>query len=118
MQAEISEEIVKLFPSDKVGSVERGLWRIPVFFDRGFKRNRGSIRLRRYLVMMADSGAPVEELMDKTLAKYWEFSDLIKKYPADKETQKKRMEQLDKYMMDFIEEVGEHINTPGLRDVF
>ncbi len=105
----IDPEIVRLFPSVKSGAVERGLWRIPLFFDKSFKKNRGCIRLRRYIVHMAEMGGTKEAMMDKTNEIYEEFMALIDKYPADSETQKKRKAQLDKYMMEFVEEVTQLI---------
>jgi len=36
----IDLEIVKLFPSVKIGVIERGPWRIPLFFDKSFGKNR------------------------------------------------------------------------------
>lgn len=105
MNSDIDPDIITYFPSTKDGVVERGLWRIPLFFDKGFKKNRGCIRLRRYIVHMAEMGASKEEMMDKTNEIYKEFLALIEKYPADKETIEKRKHQLDKYMMEFIEEV-------------
>jgi hypothetical protein len=92
-------EIVGLFPSVKSGAVECGLWRIPLFFDKSFKKNRGCIRLRRYIVHMAEIGATKEAMMDKTNEIYKEFLALIDKYPADEKTLEKRKHQLDKYMM-------------------
>lgn len=106
MPDSIDSEIVKLFPSVKSGSVERGLWRIPLFFDKGFKKSRGCIRLRRYIVHMAETGATKEAMMDKTNEIYEEFSELIDAYPADKETREKRKAHLDKYMMEFVDEVA------------
>ncbi len=105
MPDSIDPEIVRLFPSVKSGSVERGLWRIPLFFDKSFKKTRGCIRLRRYIVHMAETGATKEAMMDKTNEIYEEFEALIEKYPADSETQEKRKAQLDKYMMEFVDEV-------------
>ncbi len=105
----IDPEIVRLFPSVKSGSVERGLWRIPLYFDKGFGRNRGCIRLRRYLVHMAEMGETKEAMMDKTNEIYREFLALIDKYPADEKTIEKRKHQLDKYMTEFVEEVAELI---------
>ena len=102
---ESNYDIVGLFPSVKSGSVERGLWRIPLFFDKSFKKNRGCIRLRRYIVHMAEMGATKEAMMDKTNEIYEEFLALIDKYPADEKTLEKRKRQLDKYMMEFVEEV-------------
>jgi hypothetical protein len=105
----IDPEIVRLFPSVKSGAVERGLWRIPLYFDKSFGRNRGCIRLRRYIVHMAETGETKEAMMDKTMEIFEEFSSLIEKYPADKETNERRKEQLDKYMMEFVDEVTELI---------
>ena len=102
---ECNNEIVSLFPSVKSGAVERGLWRIPLFFDKSFKKDRGCIRLRRYIVHMAEMGATKEAMMDKTNEIYEEFLALIDKYPADENTLEKRKRQLDKYMMEFVEEV-------------
>ena len=106
---ESNYEIVSLFPSVKSGAVERGLWRIPLFFDKSFKKDRGCIRLRRYIVHMAEMGATKEAMMDKTNEIYEEFLALIDKYPADEKTLEKRKDQLDKYMMEFVEEVTELI---------
>ncbi len=105
----IDPEIVRLFPSVKSGVVERGLWRIPLYFDKSFGRNRGCIRLRRYLVHMAEMGETKEEMMEKTNEIYKEFSELIDKFPADANTVEKRKQQLDKYMTEFVEEVAELI---------
>ncbi len=104
-QDSIDPEIVRLFPSVKSGAVERGLWRIPLFFDKSFKKNRGCIRLRRYIVHMAEMGAAKEAMMDKTNEIYEEFLALIDKYPVDEKTLEKRKHQLYKYMMEFVEEV-------------
>lgn len=109
MPEKIDPEIVRLFPSEKSGAVERGLWRIPLYFDKSFGRNRGCIRLRRYIVHMAETGEIKEAMMDKTNEIYEEFLKLIEKYPADKETNERRKEQLDKYMMEFVDEVTELI---------
>jgi len=106
---ECNNEIVSLFPSVKSGAVERGLWRIPLFFDKSFKKDRGCIRLRRYIVHMAEMGAKKEAMMDKTNEIYVEFLALIDKYQADEKTLEKRKRQLDKYMMEFVEEVTELI---------
>jgi hypothetical protein len=108
-QNSIDPEIVRLFPSVKSGAVERGLWRIPLFFDKSFKKNRGCIRLRRYIVHMAEMGATKEALIAKTNEIYKEFLALIDKYPADEKTLEKRKQQLDIYMMEFVEEVTELI---------
>ena len=107
--AAIDPEIVKLFPSIKSGVVERGLWRIPLYFDKSFEKNRGCIRLRRYIVHMAEMGEPKEAMMDKTSEIYDEFLELIEKYPADKETIEKRKIQLDKYMQEFVNEISDLI---------
>jgi tRNA-dihydrouridine synthase len=101
----IDPEIVRLFPSVKSGVVERGLWRIPVFFDKSFGKNRGCIRLRRYIVHMAETGETKEAMMNKTMEIYNEFSELIDRYPADENTNRRRREQLDKYMQEFVDEV-------------
>ncbi len=101
----IDPEIVRLFPSTKSGVVERGLWRIPVFFDKSFGKNRGCIRLRRYIVHMAETGETKEAMMSKTMEIYNEFSELIDRYPADEDTNRRRREQLDKYMQEFVDEV-------------
>lgn len=105
----IDPEIVRLFPSVKSGAVERGLWRIPLFFDKSFKKNRGCIRLRRYIVHMAEMGETKKAMMDKTNEIYEEFLALIDKYPADENILEKRKHQLDKYMLEFVEEVTELI---------
>ena len=97
---------MRLFPSTKSGVVERGLWRIPLFFDKSFGKNRGCIRLRRYIVHMAEMGETKEAMMDKTNEIYEEFSALIKKYPADSDTLERRKKQLDMYMLEFIDEVS------------
>ncbi len=101
----IDPEIPRLFPSVKSGVVERGLWRIPLFFDKSFEKNRGCIRLRRYIVHMAEMGESKEAMMNKTNEIYEDFSKLIKKYPADSDTVERRKKQLDKYMLEFIDEV-------------
>lgn len=101
----IDPEIVRLFPSVKSGVVERGLWRIPVYFDKSFGRNRGCIRLRRYIVHMAETGATKKEMMDKTMEIFNEFSELLEKFPADEETFELRKKHLDRYMQEFIDEV-------------
>jgi len=106
MPENIDPEIVKLFPSLKNGSVEQGLWRIPLFFDRSLGRNRGCIRLRRYVVHMAEMGETKEAMMEKTSDIYEEFLELIEKYPSDEKTQEKRKTQLDKYMMEFVDEIA------------
>jgi hypothetical protein len=105
----IDPEIIRLFPSVKSGAVEHGLWRIPLFFDKSFGKNRGCIRLRRYIVHMAEMGETKEAMIDKTNEIYEEFSELIKKYPADSDTQERREKQLEKYMLEFIDEVTELI---------
>jgi hypothetical protein len=102
----IDQEIVKLFPSVKSGVVERGPWRIPIFFDKGFGKNRGCIRLRRYIVHMAQMGETKEAMMKKTNEIYKEFAELIDEYPCNIETKKRQMTQLDKYMLEFIDEVA------------
>ena len=109
MPADIDPEIVRLFPSVKSGVVERGLWRIPLYFDKSFGRNRGCIRLRRYIVHMAESGETKEAMMEKTMEIYNEFSELIDRYPADEKIQERRRIQLDKYMQEFVDEVAELI---------
>jgi hypothetical protein len=108
-QDTIDPEIVRLFPSVKSGAVERGLWRIPLFFDKSFGKNRGCIRLRRYIVHMAEIGEPKEAMMEKTMEIFEEFSQLIEKYTADQETKKRRMTILETYMEEFVDEVGELI---------
>lgn len=105
----IDPEIVQLFPSVKSGVVERGLWRIPLYFDKSFERNRGCIRLRRYIVHMAETGATKEEMMEKTMEIFTEFLELIDKYPADEEIKKQRKSHLDRYMQEFVEEVSQLI---------
>lgn len=105
----IDPDIVKLFPSLKSGVLERGLWRIPLYFDKSFERNRGCIRMRRYIVQMAEMGEPKEDMMDKTCKIYNEFIELIEKYPADKEIMERRKSQLDKYMEEFVNEIAELI---------
>ncbi len=109
MMPTIDTEIVRLFPSVKSGVVERGLWRIPLFFDKSFGKNRGCIRLRRYIVHMAEMGETKEAMMDKTNEIYEEFSELIEKYPADSDTWERQKKQLEKYMLEFIDEVTELI---------
>ncbi|HEX7627684.1 MAG TPA: hypothetical protein VF354_02025 [Candidatus Methanoperedens sp.] len=101
----IDPEIVKLFPSVKIGVIERGPWRIPLFFDKSFGKNRGCIRLRRYIVYMAQMGETKEAMMTKTDKIYKDFEKLIDEFPCDFEIKKQQKEQLDKYMMDFIDEV-------------
>lgn len=105
----IDPDIVKLFPSVKSGIVERGLWRIPLYFDKSFERNRGCIRMKRYIVHMAEMGETKEAMMDKTCKIFDEFLDLIERYPSDKETMEKRKAQLDKYMIEFVNEISEII---------
>ncbi|MCZ7382446.1 MAG: hypothetical protein O8C64_12865 [Candidatus Methanoperedens sp.] len=105
----IDPEIARLFPSTKSGVVERGLWRIPLYFDKSFGKNRGCIRLRRYIVHMAEMGETKEAMMNKTNEIYEEFLELIKKDPADSDTQELRKKQLEKYMLEFIDEVTELI---------
>ena len=109
MPACIDPEIAKLFPSIKSGVVERGLWRIPLYFDKSFERNRGCIRLRRYIVHMAELGETKVAMMDKTIEIYTEFLELIDRYPEDKEIVEKRKVQLDKYMQEFVDEISELI---------
>lgn len=118
MNNETDPEIVMLFPSVKSGVVEQGLWRIPIFFDKSFKKNRGCIRLRRYIVHMAETGATKEEMMEKTNEIFQEFLALIDKYPADKNTLEKRKQQLDKYMMEFVEEVTGLISEGDSTQIF
>ncbi len=115
---EIDPYIIKLFPSKKSGAVETGLWRIPIFFDRSFGRNRGSIKLRRYLVHMAEVGEPDEALIGKMMEKYQYFSNMINNYPGDTETRNKRMEQLNKYFLEFADEVSEHVHNPNIKQIF
>ncbi len=105
----IDPEIVRLFPSVKSGVVERGLWRIPLYFDKSFERNRGCICLRRYIIHMAEMGETKEAMMDKTCKIYNEFLELIERYPSDKEIVEKRKKQLDKYMQEFVNEISELI---------
>lgn len=102
----IDPDVVRLFPSKKSGVVESGLWRIPLYFDSGFGKNRGCIRLRRYLVHMAEMGETKEVMMEKTMEVYQEFSRLIEKYKADNATDERRKSHLDKYMQEFIDEVS------------
>ena len=108
-QAAIDPDIIELFPSIKSGVVEHGLWRIPLYFDKSFERNRGCIRMRRYIVHMAEMGEPKEAMMDKTLEIYTEFIELIERYPTDMEIVEKRKAQLDKYMQEFVDEISELI---------
>ncbi len=105
----IDPEIVRLFPSVKSGVVERGLWRIPVYFDKSFGKNRGCIRLRRYIVHMAEIGETKKAMMEKTGEIYEEFLGLIEKYPADMDTMEKRKKLLDTYMLEFVNEIAELI---------
>ncbi len=109
MPDNVDPEIVRLFPSVKSGVVERGLWRIPLYFDKSFGRNRGCIRLRRYIVHMAEMGETKEAMMEKTSEKYEEFLDLIEKIPAESDIKERRKSQLDKYLMEFVDEVTELI---------
>ena len=118
MPDNIDPDIVRLFPSVKSGVVERGLWRIPLFFDKGFGKNRGCIRLRRYIVHMAEMGETKEAMMKKTLDIYKEFLELIDRYPADKDLREKRKAQLDKYMTEFVEEVSELIAEGDSKQIF
>lgn len=106
LPAGIDPDIVKLFPSVKSGVVERGLWRIPLYFDKSFGKNRGCIRLRRYIIHMAETGATKEEMMDKTMEIFMEFSDLIERTQGDGLTKELRKSRLDRYMQDFVEEVS------------
>ena len=115
---DIGPEIVGLFPSVKSGVVESGLWRIPLYFDKSFGRKRGCIALRRYLVHMAEMGEPKEAMTDKTMEKYEEFSRLIDKFPADRETKERRKFLLDSYLEEFIEEVTEIIASGDSTHVF
>ncbi len=108
-QGPIDPEIARLFPSVKSGVVERGLWRIPLYFDKCFERNRGCTRLRRYIVHMAETGATKEEMMEKTMEIYNEFVALIDRHPADEEIKKKRKSHLDRYLQEFVEEVSQLI---------
>lgn len=114
----IDPEIVRLFPSVKSGAVERGLWRIPLFFDKSFGKNRGCIRLRRYIIHMAEMGESKEAMMDKTMEVYEEFSGLIDKYQTDKETHELRKLQLDRYMLEFIDEVTELIAEGDSKHIY
>lgn len=102
----IDPEIVKLFPSVKSGVVERGLWRIPLYFDKSFERNRGCIRLRRYIIHMAETGETKEAMMDKTCEVYNEFMELIERFSTDKKLMEKRKAQLDKYLEEFVDETA------------
>ena len=101
----IDPEIIRLFPSVKSGVVERGPWRIPLFFDKSFGKNRGCIRLRRYIVHMAQMGETKEAMMEKTNEIYNDFEKLIDEYTCNIETKKRQKTQLDKYLMEFIDEV-------------
>jgi hypothetical protein len=105
----IDPEIVRLFPSVKSGVVERGLWRIPLYFDKSFGKNRGCIRMRRYIIHMAEMGETKEAMMDKTCKIYKEFLELIERYPTDKEILERRKTLLDKYMQEFVNEISELI---------
>ena len=102
----IDPEIVKLFPSVKSGVVERGPWRIPIFFDKSFGKNSGCIRLRRYIVHMAQMGETKVAMMEKTNEIYNDFEKLIDEYPCNIEIKKRQKDQLDKYMIEFIEDVA------------
>lgn len=114
----INPELLRLFPSVKNGSVERGLWRIPLYFDKRFGRNRGCIRLRRYIVHMAEMGESREAMMDKTVEIYDEFAELIKKYSSDIDLMEQRMDYLDKYMIEFIDEVSHLIEEGDSTNLF
>ncbi len=114
----IDPDIEKLFPSVKSGVVERGLWRIPLYFDKSFERNRGCIRLRRYIVHMAEMGETKVAMMDKTIEIFNEFLELIEKYPADKEIVEKRKAQLDKYMQEFVDEISDLIAKGDSTQIF
>jgi hypothetical protein len=109
MPENIDPEIVKLFPSTKSGVVESGLWRIPLYFDKNFGKNRGCIRLRRYIVHMAEMGETREAMMDKTNDIYDEFLELIERYPSNKKTMERRKNQLDTYLHEFVDEIAELI---------
>jgi len=109
MPDHVDPEIVKLFPSIKSGVVERGLWRIPLYFDKSLGRNRGCIRLRRYIVHMAEMGETKEAMMEKTNEIYEEFLALIEKFPAENNIKERRKSVLDKYLMEFVDEVTELI---------
>ncbi len=106
IQGAIDPYIVKLFPSIKSGVVERGLWRIPLYFDKSFGKNMGCIRLRRYIVHMAETGATKKEMMDKTMEIFMEFSKLIERTRGDEPTKELRKRHLDRYMQEFAEEVS------------
>ncbi len=114
----IDPEIIRLFPSVKSSAVERGVWRIPLFFDKSFGKNRGCIRLRRYIIHMAEMGATKEALINKTMEIYNEFSELIDKYPSDRDTNMRRKEQLDTYMQEFVDEVTELIANGDSTQVY
>jgi len=105
----IDPEIVRLFPSVKSGVVERGPWRIPLFFDKSFGKNRGCIRLRRYIVHMAEMGETREAMMTKTNQIYEDFKKLIDEFQCESEIKERQKNQLDKYMMEFIDEVTQLI---------
>ena len=109
MPQDIDPEIVRLFPSTKSGVVERGLWRIPLFFDKSFGKTRGCIRLRRYIVHMAEMGESREAMMEKTNEMYEEFLELIEKFPTENDIKERRKSQLDKYLMEFVDEVTDLI---------
>lgn len=61
--------------------------------------------MRRYIVHMAEMGETKEAMMQKTNEIYEEFVKLIDDYPSDNELKKRQKTQLDKYMMEFIDEV-------------
>ncbi len=109
MPDNVDPGLVKLFPSAKSGVVESGLWRIPLYFDKSFGRNRGCIRLRRYIVHMAEMGETREAMMEKTNEIYEEFLELIEKFPAENDIKERRKSVLDKYLMEFVDEVAELI---------
>jgi hypothetical protein len=109
MPDNLDPELVKLFPSFKSGVVESGLWRIPLYFDKSFGRNRGCIRLRRYIIHMAEMGETKEAMMEKTNEIYEEFIELIEKFPAEGDIKERRKSQLDKYLMEFVDEVTDLI---------
>ncbi|HIH44709.1 MAG TPA: hypothetical protein HA257_06470 [Candidatus Methanoperedenaceae archaeon] len=111
----VGGEIARLFPSKKSGSVEIGLFRIPLFFDPAFGINRGSVKLRRYLVHMAECGETKGAMVEKTMEKYREFEKLIAASESDELTRKQRVQMLDSYMMKFVEEVGEQIKKIDFR---
>ncbi len=114
----IDPEIVRLFPSTKSGVVESGLWRIPLFFDKSFGKNRGCIRLRRYIVHMAEMGESKEAMMKKTNEIYEEFLELIEKYTADNDTMEQRKQQLDRYMQEFVDEVARLIEEGDSTQIY